>query len=351
MLQFLPDPNVWDALKQAPCPLVLYGMGNGADQILDTLDQMGVSVRAVFASDAFVRGQSFRGFPVRTYRQICEEFPEFWIVLAFAVHDPPTLQHIREINREHPVFFPTIPVAGRGLFTKEFVREHEAQFDQVFSLLADEPSRHAYCNVLRFKVSGKIEYLFSCMSEKKEVYENILRLGHQETIVDLGAYDGDTIREFLAACDGCYQQLYAFEPDSKNYQKLLRNTAQIPRLQAWNLGAWSSKATLSFQRCAGRNSRLGTGEVQVEVDSVDHLVPGPVTLLKMDIEGSESQALEGAKQTILRDLPKLYLCAYHRNEDLFSLPLQVHSYVLDYQFFFRQHPYLPAWESNFYLKV
>lgn len=349
MLRFLPDPDVWDTLKQARCPLVLYGMGNGADQVLDTLEEYGVSVSAVFASDGFVRGQSFRGFPVQTYRQICETFPEFFIVLSFAVHDLPTLQRIREMNREHPVFSPTIPVAGGGLFTREFIREHESEFDAAFSLLADETSRQTYRNVLRFKISGKVEYLFECMSDKQEVYRDILRLTSHETIVDLGAYDGDTIREFLAACGGHYHRIYALEPDSKNYQKLVRNTASLPNLHTFNLGAWSETTTLSFDRRAGRNSRLKEGGVLVEVDSVDHLILEPVSLLKMDIEGSEAQALAGAKQTIQRDRPKLYVCAYHRNEDLFRLPLQIHSYVPDYQFFFRQHPYLPAWESNFYV--
>lgn len=349
MLNFLPDRDVWETLKHAPCPIVLYGMGNGADQILDTLREYGRSVSAVFASDGFVRGHSFRGFPVQTYHEICETFPAFWIVLSFAVRDLPTLQRIRGMNREHPVFSPTIPVAGGGLFTREFVRQHESEFDAAFSLLKDEKSRETYLDVLRFKVSGKVEYLFRCMSEKQEVYQEILRLTPKETIVDLGAYDGDTIREFLAACGGQYHRIYALEPDSKNYQKLLRNTASLPNLHPFHLGAWSEKTALSFDRRAGRNSRLKEGGVLVEVDSVDNLIREPVTLLKMDIEGSEAQALEGAKQTILRDRPKLYVCAYHRNEDLFRLPLQIQSYVPDYQFFFRQHPYLPAWESNFYV--
>lgn len=350
MLEFIHDPNVWDTLRDTPHPVVLYGMGNGADQILDTLHTYGVSVQAVFASDAFVRGQSFRGFRVQTYRQVCEMFPEFTIVMSFAVHDHPTLQRVREMNREHPVYSPTIPVAGGGLFTREFVWEHDREFDRVFSLLADDQSRTAYLNVLRFKVSGNIAYLFDAMSDKLEVYQNILCLHRHETIVDLGAYDGDTIREFLAACGGEYERIYAFEPDPKNYQKLLRYTASLPNIQTVPFGAWSEPATLSFQRQAGRNSRFGEGEASVEADSVDHLVTGPVTLLKMDIEGSERQALAGAKQTILRDHPKLYVCAYHRNEDLFQLPLQIYDMAPGYQFFFRQHPYIPAWESNFYLR-
>ena len=69
----------------------------------------------------------------------------------------------------------------------------------------------------------------------------------------------------------------------------------------------------------------------------------------MDVEGSEKKALLGARKTIEKYHPKLYVCAYHRNEDIFELPLLINSFFDGYRFFFRQHKYLPAWESNFYV--
>ncbi|MPN49714.1 hypothetical protein SDC9_197336 [bioreactor metagenome] len=69
----------------------------------------------------------------------------------------------------------------------------------------------------------------------------------------------------------------------------------------------------------------------------------------MDIEGSESHAIKGAADTIRKHHPKLYICAYHRNEDLFALPLQIFDIDPTYKFYIRQHPYIPAWECNFYL--
>lgn len=351
MLEHIAEQDVWDTLRSSKLPVVMYGMGNGADRIFSHLEEDGVEVAAVFASDEFVRGHSFRGYPVQRYRDVCDTYPDFLIVMAFAVHDAPTLARIRQMNEEHTVLIPTLPVAGERRFTRAFVAQHDDKFNRAFSLLADEPSRQTYLDVLRFKVSGKPEYLFRCHREKSEVYRDLLRLGEDETIVDLGAYDGDTLREFLAATGGHYRQLYALEPDPKNFKKLLRNTAHLERIECHNLGAWSHQDTLPFDAAGARSSRLGAGKGCMEVDAVDSCIPGPVTLLKMDVEGSESRALEGAKQTIQRDRPKLYVCAYHRHEDLFALPLQIHSYVPEYRFSFRQHPYLPAWESNFYAWV
>ena len=67
-----------------------------------------------------------------------------------------------------------------------------------------------------------------------------------------------------------------------------------------------------------------------------------------DIEGSEMKALEGMEKTIKSQLPKLYICAYHRNEDLFALPLKVWELNENYKIYFRHSKYIPAWESNFY---
>ena len=68
----------------------------------------------------------------------------------------------------------------------------------------------------------------------------------------------------------------------------------------------------------------------------------------MDIEGAELKALCGMEKTVKEYKPKLYICAYHRNEDLFSLPLKVWDMDKSYKIYFRHSKYIPAWESNFY---
>ena len=72
-------------------------MGNGADSILDVLEQRGIRAQAVFASDGFVRGHSFRGFPVRSYDEVCREFGEFVILLSFAVNHSGMLDRIQKV--------------------------------------------------------------------------------------------------------------------------------------------------------------------------------------------------------------------------------------------------------------
>ena len=72
------------------------------------------------------------------------------------------------------------------------------------------------------------------------------------------------------------------------------------------------------------------------------------TLIKMDVEGAELQALRGAKQTLQKYKPKLLVACYHREEDLFRLPLLIKDLNPEYQLYFRKHPYIPAWEINIF---
>lgn len=350
MLEFIKEENVWDTLKKSEKPLILYGMGLGAEKIMAELEQRGMRADDIFASDEFVRGHYFKGYKVLKYSEVCEKYDDFNVVLCFASHIDEVIERIAKINEEHTVFAPDVPVAGGGLFTREYIEQNEQKFDEAYNLLADEESKRVYRNILNFKVSGKIKYLLTSFCDKAEVYSDILKLGENEEITDLGAYDGDTIREFTAATGGKYKHITALEPDAKSYKKLIKNTDGMKNLTALNMGAWNKKDTLIFSAAAGRNSKLSAEGVSVEVTDIDSLELSP-TFIKMDIEGSEMKALEGGEKTIKKNLPKLYVCAYHRNEDLFALPLKIHELSDRYKIYFRHSKYIPAWESNFYCTI
>lgn len=353
MIERIKEKNVWDYLKETPLPIVLYGMGNGTDMIIEKLSSIGITPAEIFASDEFVRGHSFRGYKVLKYSEVCEKYADFVIVVCFAMHDEAMLEKIRTMAGEHPLFAPNVPIVDDGIFTREFIEEHDAEFDAAYSLLSDDFSRQSFVDVLNFKVSGKVGYLFFCEKKKEEIYSEYLKLNESEIFMDLGAYDGDTVREFLAATNGKYEKIIAVEADEKNYRKLTDKTSEVEKIETHNLAVWDKKETLFFEKKKGRNSKLSSlGKVEVQADSVDNILNGEkITVLKMDIEGSEEKALEGAKKTISAYKPKLYVCAYHRNDDMFRLPLKINEICKDYKFYFCHHPYIPAWESNFYCVV
>lgn len=348
MIEKIREKNIWDTLCETTLPIVLYGMGDGADMVISALEERGVEFSDIFASDAFVRGQMFHGKRVKTYKEIEEIYDDFFVVMCFAVRDDKTISDVKKIACKHPFAAPNVPIVNDGLFTREYIEEHDREFDLAFSLLADDESKKNYLDILNFKVSGKIEYLFSAEKEKEYIYKNVLCADSQSVFIDLGAYDGDTVREFCGSVGKEYKKIYAFEADEKNFKKLQKNTADLKNIQLYNFAAWDKTETLHFEKKSARSSHLSSaGSVTVQARSVDELITD-ATILKMDIEGSEARAIEGAKQLIARCKPALYICAYHRNCDMFDLPLRINKICPDYRFFFYHHKYIPAWESNFY---
>lgn len=348
MLELLNETPLWDHLSETKKPIVLYGMGDGADMIIDILEEKGIPYSDIFASDEFVRGHFFHGKRVLKLSEVEEKYNDFIILMTFAVHDRPTLDRIKLMSEKYEFYSPCVSIIGKEYFTADFLKEHEEEFRKVYELLADRKSKETYLDVLRYKLSGKIKYLFDCEDEKENLYRDILHLTKDEVILDLGAYDGDTIREFLSVTDGEYEKIIAFEPDAKNFKKLIKKTENLEKIDRYNLGAWDKEETLYFQKKAARGSRTEKDGIPVGFRSVDGTVTDKLTFIKMDIEGAELKALKGAEKTIRENHPKLYVCAYHRDEDMFTLPLKINELCPEYKIYYRHHPYVPAWESNFY---
>ncbi|MBR4079941.1 MAG: FkbM family methyltransferase, partial [Christensenellaceae bacterium] len=284
---------MWNRLKTTEKPIVLYGMGNGADRVLDELEKRGITASGVFASDGFVRGHSFRGFPVTTYAAAKERFGEMVVLVCFGSSLPDVMQRIREIDAEQELYMPDLPVCGGDLFDREMAEAHTEELSFIRSRLADEASVRCFDETIAYKLSGKISHLSACETSPDEAYENILKLTDDETYLDLGAYNGDTVAEFLSHANG-YRRIIALEPDPKNYKKLIKNTEELKNIRCINAGIYKEKCELSFAAHAGRNSAVGKGGKIIQMESVDSLLMGePVSYIKMDVEGQEQNAILG----------------------------------------------------------
>ncbi len=352
MFDFKIEESVWKRLQKETRPIILYGMGDGALKIMSVCRSHGIKISGIFASDEFVRGHSFEGFRVKKLSEIEEEFDDFIILLCFAAFLPDLLDKIYSIHKRHEVIAPDVPVFGEGLFDEEYFLNHKEELLRVYSLLSDETSKRVFENVLNFKLSGKIDLLKAIETPKSEVFENVIKLSDNEHYLDLGGYDGDTVEEFLSITGGSYASVTVLEPDVKNFRKLTNKSLE----KNWNdmlllnEGIWDTDTELSFDNRAGRNSYISeSGKVIVKVRSIDSIAEGKdVTFVKMDVEGAESRAISGARETLKTKRPKLAISGYHRNEDLFSLPLMLNEIEPAYRIYLRHHPYLPAWETNFY---
>lgn len=341
--------SVWERLKTCGKPVVLYGMGDGADKVLAAFEKYGITASAVMASDGFVRGQSFHGFRVKKLGEIEREYGDFVIALCFASQLPDVMAHIKEVAQKHTTLVPGVPVFGGVMFDGEFIKKYREGINSAYSLFEDGLSRRVYENVLRFYYTGEIELLDEITTGKDEAFKKILKLGQNELYVDLGAYNGDTIDEFLRYSGGSYRKIVAFEPNGKNFKKLSEHCLDMKNTELWQLGAYSHNTILTFNNKAGRNSAIADSGVQTRVAAVDTILCGAAaTYIKADVEGADFETLTGAKNTLKNFKPKLNFSAYHRFEDVFRLPLLIKKLNPEYKIYLRHHPYIPAWDTNLY---
>ncbi len=367
---FIDDLNsdLWEYLKFSGKKIILYGMGDGAVKVKAALDTKGIPVTDIMASDEFVRGHSFMDFRVKKLSEIEEMYKDDFIVLVcFGTQLPEVMEHIFGIAEKHELYAPSVPVVGGGIFDLGFVREHRDEFFSVYKMLADEKSKEVFENVIRYKLSGSLQYLKNAETPSDEKFD-LLKIGTEEIYVDLGAYDGDTLVEFLNGTSLQFKKLYAMEPDNRSYRKMKRRLYMIGSalMELYNCGAWNEDTSEIFDLRHGRGSRAVKSEPkdseknnrrrmnsalyrEVKMMKTDTMLRGEAaTYIKMDVEGSEEQALLGAADTISKFKPKLNIALYHRNEDMFKLPLLVNKLNRRYKLYMRHHPYIPDWDTNLY---
>lgn len=345
----LEKTSCFDALKAEPRPVFIYGMGDGALKIMAEMRRRKAPVAGFFASDEFVRGHSFEGYRVHRLSEIEEQADDFVIVLAFAAGYPSLYEKISALAQKHTLYAPDVPVIGTEIFDYDYYLAHYDELQKVFTLLADDRSRRVLADIINYKISGKIDYLTRAESGRNEIYQSLLKVTENESFVDLGAYNGDTIRELLSYTNGRFAHIYAVEPDKRNYRRLsacLDTLGSPETIKSYPCAVWSEKAELEFSGSAGRQAALKKGGDKIPAVSVDYILEGKAaTLIKMDVEGAEREAILGCRETIRRFKPRMLVSVYHRSGDLFSLPLLLHEINPQYRMHLRHMQYIPAWDT------
>lgn len=346
--------DMWDALASEKRPIVVYGMGNGADKLIERFAKYGITISDFFASDGFVRGHTFHGMRVKSFSEIRETYSDFVIVLSFASNRKEVIDMLTAIDEAHEMYVPDMPVAGEEYFDREFYNTHYGEILEAYSHLSDEDSKNAYANIINYKLTGKMRYIMDAYSTKEELYSELSER-EVRAYVDAGAYNGDTAKEAIAYFDKL-ESIVAIEPDPKNYKKLLKfsEAQEAPRIQTVNAAVWHSTGDGEFSSSGNRNSSISSTmsyehkDTDVALISIDSLGLSP-DFIKYDVEGAEFEALEGAEETILRSHPTLLVSLYHRSRDIFAIPNYLARKYPFYRMTLRRLRCLPAWEIDLLL--
>ena len=229
---------------------------------------------------------------------------------------------------------------------KRFFSQNAKRVSAVSDMFADEKSRKTYLSMIKYRQTYKKKDYPNWDSSTPRYFVEELNLGSDEVYIDCGAYDGDTIDDFLNYCKGEYEQIIAFEPNAMNFETIKRKYGDNPKITLINAGVYDKDGEMRFSeiQCStdsGIVENSNNSSFTIETKAIDNLGLEKVTFIKMDIEGAELSALKGAKVTILRDKPKLAICIYHSNDDMISIAEYIHDLIPEYKLYVKQHETYP----------
>lgn len=174
--------------------------------------------------------------------------------------------------------------------------------------------------------------------------EALLPLRSYEVFIDGGAFDGATTLEFMKWCDG-NGYAFCFEADSKNIATAAAHLSGIENCEIVHKALWSKNTSLYIDmkgNCSSAVSEEKRGEniEIIETAALDDVVGDrPVTYIKMDIEGAELEALQGAENIIRKQHPRLAVSIYHKPEDIWTIPRLLMKYYEGYWFYMRHYSF------------
>lgn len=298
----------------------------------------------------------------------------------------PTLYPAHYLDLLDAAGIPSGGAAGRffwyGKAFRDHTLEHLDQLTAARTHFGDAWSRQTWLCILLYRLTLNPFFLTTCAVghnadsfglNSYEINRQFLQFSDHEVYVDGGTFDGDSLGWFIRAVDGNFKRIHTFEPSADNNQAIKRRLATLqqdhlqplaPRVTLHEKGLWSTDTTLLFNPCVTEDMVDAVGvanppsahlleggilghmynhaqeasvSVQVPVTTIDGATDGDATFIKLEIEGSELQALRGARETIARNRPKMSIAMYHKPEDLETLLHFVVETGQDYKLGFRQH--------------
>lgn len=335
--------------------VVLFGVGSVGTRALQELRKTGVEPLCLSDNDAARWGTEVDGSVVLAPAEAAARYGAdslflvtIWNAAHWFVETLAQLQALgcRAVSCYSPLFwrFPErfLPCLLNDLPHK--LLQAASDVLQAESLWADEPSLNTYTALVRWYFTGDGSVLPPRPKENTYFPSDLFTVTADEVLVDCGAFDGDTIRQMLQRAGSLFNAIHAVEADPLNLGKLDGNLRGLDaetglKIVVHRCAVGAQRSKVRFEITGSVDSKMcDSGGVEVDCVPIDELFTATrVTMIKMDIEGAEYEALIGASATLKRDGPILAVCVYHLQRDLWRLPLLVREMLPQHKLFLRAY--------------
>ena len=314
-LKNLEEVDIIKEIKDEALPLVMWGAGSSAPEVSFYLKCNGIQIDDVFVDDEYyIEGIKFEEKEVLSYSMLCQKYDKVNVIFGNANYEKKTLLETRKcINKIYALFSISYNVFEKTSLYE--IEKYKNEFEQVYDLLEDNKSKENYIAFLKTRVSGNNKYIMDVFEEEQTFFHNqIFQINNKEVYLDVGAYDGDTIRLFLNENQGKYKYIYAVEPDKKNNQKLKAyiEEKQLTNIEITDKGAWNCTEEQYFSSGEQVSSVISSKKIEKDISSItvkkiddmfDYLEK--ITLIKINYFVGVKETIEGATKLLVEHCPKL----------------------------------------------
>jgi FkbM family methyltransferase len=323
--------------------LCLYGAGAAGLHIYKTMTEHGINVDFFAESDAGAHvGTCIDGKPVISFSELTERKEKTLVLIGLGAGYE-IWKRLLACGFPYVDFIGVWQIEHLQLMKQQFTAKMlPTKLDKLCSVCTDKDSFEIALIWLNemLKMDFDFERIQGICTPEWYYPTNIFAGADGEVIVDVGAFDGDTVKRFANEVPS-YGAIHAIEMSGSNYSKLLENTKAYRNIKCYNIGVSDTCGEAVFTESDSgsrlQEDKLAGGET-VKIVTLDSLLSEErVDYIKMDIEGAELAALKGAERTIREQKPKCAISVYHNPEHLFEVPFLLKQLVPEYKIYFRHH--------------
>jgi FkbM family methyltransferase len=333
-------------------PVVIYGVGQCGRNIAHILQKAGRTVTAFLDRRASTLGRVNNLPCFAPDSAEARAYLQYPVILGVynCTADVGEIEHqLRELGFAQIIsyyeFFEIFPQEVNSkywLAPRSFYQNKQAELSATLALLNDEKSRAIFLEIISLRTTFDLQWLRQPDRLRQYAPLDLPTPQQPMRLIDGGSYTGDTLANLLD-WKMPLEAVACFEPEPANYRQICQwATDHLKGVRETLLLPCGLGASTHWARFSSGAEAASTFDPQgnnlVQVVALDNILPEfAPTFLKLDIEGSEKEALQGASQLIRRFRPTLAICIYHKPEDLWEIPLWLHNLVPDYDFSIRYH--------------
>jgi FkbM family methyltransferase len=219
---------------------------------------------------------------------------------------------------------------------KDDFKRNKSQYEDFYNILEDDKSKEIFTKIINFKISFDYNFMQGFTNNFKEQYfdKDLIPNIKNITFLDGGGYVGDTVPNIIKNFPD-FKKIYLIEPNQLHINIAKRDLKDIANIQFINCGLSNKKVIAKDDNIQNNCNHNYQGE---NLNTIDNILDGSkIDFIKLDIEGAEQDAIEGAKNTIKNHTPILAICIYHRAEDWYNIPLKVLKIYPNYKLYLRHY--------------